>query len=103
VRISVSARLAADLHWSVGQKIELSIGDGPDANRLRLKASPRGYKLRLSSPTATRLSLIVTAWPGLPNSWAIAEAETAAPDTINKALVVRVPWAEKTPAVRAVR
>lgn len=103
MRISVSARLGADLHWAEGQKVEISIGDGPDSDRIRLKASPRGYKLRKASPTSTRLLVVVTAWPGCPGQWAATDVD-ASPDPISKSLLFRVPWAEeKKPAMRAVR
>jgi len=59
-RITIGAPLLRLMAWSAGDKIAVAVGDGEDADTLRLTRDPeRGYKLAASSRASLVAFLLV--------------------------------------------
>lgn len=90
IEISLSPQFVHQLHWSVGHKYEVSVGEGPDEGYVRIRPSVSGYTLKLPGNTSSRPRLTLNYW-GSEARFSNAPCN-ARPDTINKTLVVELPW-----------
>ena len=91
--LSFSESLCASLRWKLGEKFEISVGDGTDRGYIRITPSADGYQLKSSGTTSRRPRFNLAYW-GDEKSYP-SQACEARPDTIARTLIVELPWQKR--------
>jgi len=99
IEISFSPKLVQSLHWAVGERYEVSVGEGADLGYIRVRPNHTGYRLKMPGNTSARPRLTMSYWEDAGSF--PSQPTDCRPDTINKTLTIRLPWVEK-PVLRAV-
>lgn len=91
--LSFSLALTAQLKWKLGEKFEISIGEGQDAGYVKIKPTADGYQLKSSGNTSSRPRFNLAYW-GKETSYPSTACDLKV-DSLARALIVELPWQKR--------